>query len=223
MPLHTPLPSNVRHGLASISGSLFIQNKTTDCGEHRSYHTGNNFSHEVLSSVPLQMALYFNVFFFPFWFISEVIMLELKYFLLPGYYQFLLVTAVTIITVIEILRLYLGYIGNLHEKVPELAGFLLLTFLIQMPLFLFLLTDEKILILPLELAVHVIYVIFLNMELLVSFFVLKIMTRQLATQFYLQKTDDLENKNVPAKCSQVTIQRSKRSMIGLQDRDALMY
>ncbi|XP_073469280.1 transmembrane protein 17B-like [Aquarana catesbeiana] len=219
MSLHTPLPGNVRQGLASISGSLFIQNKTTDCGEHRPYHTG----HEVMSSVPLQMALYFNVFFFPFWFISEIIMLELKYFLLPGYYQFLLVTAVTIITVIEILRLYLGYIGNLHEKVPELAGFLLLTFLIQMPLFLFLLTDEKILILPLEVAVHAIYVFLLNMELLVSFFVLKIMTRQLATQFYLHQTDELENKNVPAKCSQVTLQRCKRSTIELQERDALLY
>ncbi|XP_018426244.1 PREDICTED: transmembrane protein 17B-like [Nanorana parkeri] len=219
MPLHSPLPRNVRHGLASISGSLFIQNKTTDCGEHRSYHTG----HEVMSSVSLQMALYFNIFFFPFWFISEIIMLELKYFLLTCYYQFLLITAVTIITLIEVLRLYLGYIGNLNEKVPELAGFLLLTFLIQMPLFLFLLTDEKILILPLEFAVHVIYVVFLNTELLVSFCVLKIMTRQLATQFYLHQTDDLENKNVPARCSQVTILRSKRSMIELQERDALMY
>ncbi|XP_072272096.1 transmembrane protein 17B-like isoform X1 [Pyxicephalus adspersus] len=219
MSVHTPLPRNVRHGLASISGSLFIQNKTTDCGEHQSYHKG----HEVMSSIPLQMALYFNVFFFPIWFMSEIIMLELKYFLLPGYYQFLLITAVTIITLIEILRLYLGYIGNLHEKVPELAGFLLLTLLIQMPLFLFLLTDEKILILPLEFAVRVIYVIFLNMELLVSFFVLRIMTRQLATQFYLHQTDDLENKIVPAKCSQVTIHRIKRSMIELQETDALMY
>ncbi|XP_072272097.1 transmembrane protein 17B-like isoform X2 [Pyxicephalus adspersus] len=181
MSVHTPLPRNVRHGLASISGSLFIQNKTTDCGEHQSYHKG----HEVMSSIPLQMALYFNVFFFPIWFMSEIIMLELK--------------------------------------VPELAGFLLLTLLIQMPLFLFLLTDEKILILPLEFAVRVIYVIFLNMELLVSFFVLRIMTRQLATQFYLHQTDDLENKIVPAKCSQVTIHRIKRSMIELQETDALMY
>ncbi|XP_056374265.1 transmembrane protein 17B-like [Hyla sarda] len=203
MPLHSPLPSNVRHGLASISGSFFIQNKTRDCGESHSYHPG----HEVVSSLPLQMALYFNVLFFPVWFISEFIMLELKYHLLPGYYQFLLITAVTILTLIESLRLYLGYIGNLHEKVPELAGFLLLTLLIQTPLILFLLTDEKILILPLELAIHTIYIIFLKTELFVSFFVLKIMTRQLATQFYLQWTD-VENKDIPTKCSQVTIQRN---------------
>ncbi|XP_040275591.1 transmembrane protein 17B-like [Bufo bufo] len=209
MSLHTPLPSNVRHGLASISGSFFIQNKTRDGGESNFYHTG----HEVVSSLPLQMTLYFNVFFFPMWFISEVIMLELKYHLLPGYYQFLLITAVTILTLIEGLRLYLGYIGNLEEKVPELAGFLLLTFLIQMPLLLFLLTDKQIVILPLEFAVHTIFIIFLNIELLVSFFVLKVMTRQLATQFYLQQTDDLENKNLTTK---VKMQPNRGSMTELQ-------
>ncbi|KAM3937597.1 transmembrane protein 17B-like isoform 2-T2 [Leptodactylus fuscus] len=178
MPLHTPLPSNVRHGLASISGSFFIQNKTRDCGESHSYHTG----HEVVSSLPLQMTLYFNVAFFPIWFISEVIMLELK--------------------------------------VPELAGFLLLTFLIQTPLILFLLTDEQIIILPLEFAVHAIYITFLQTELLVSFYVLKIMTRQLATQFYLQRTDHLEHKDVSTK---VKTQHNKGCVIEQQQKDALMY
>ncbi|XP_053313578.1 transmembrane protein 17B-like [Spea bombifrons] len=127
MALYTPLPCNVRHGLASISGSLFIQNKTRDSGEGQSYYTG----HDVAANLPLQMLLYFNSLFFPFWFISEILILELKYPLLSGHYQFLLIASLTIITLIESLRLYLGYIGNLHEKVPELAGFLLLTFLIQ--------------------------------------------------------------------------------------------
>ncbi|XP_069820042.1 transmembrane protein 17B-like [Dendropsophus ebraccatus] len=219
MSLHSPLPSNVRHGLASISGSFFIQNKTRDCGESRSYHTG----HELVSSLPLQMVLYFNLLFFPVWFISEATMLELKYQSLPGYYQFLLITAVTILTLIESLRLYLGYIGNLHEKVPELAGFLLLTLLIQMPLILFLLTDEQIVILPLEYAVHTIYILFLKTELLVSYFVLKVMTRQLATQFYLQRSEELENKVSSAKCSQVTIQRNRGCTNDQHQRDALLY
>ncbi|XP_069601494.1 transmembrane protein 17B-like isoform X2 [Ranitomeya imitator] len=178
MSLHTPLPSNIRHGLANISGSFFIQNKTRDCQESLPYHRG----HEVVSSLPLQMALYFNVLFFPIWFISEVIMLELK--------------------------------------VPELSGFLLLTFLIQMPLILFLLTDEQIVILPLEFAVHTIYIIFLNFELLVSFFALKIMTQQLATQFYLQSTDDLEAK---ALTSKVKTQQSTYFMTEQQKKNALMY
>ncbi|CAJ0932449.1 unnamed protein product [Ranitomeya imitator] len=108
----------------------------------------------------------------------------------------------------------------LRVAVPELSGFLLLTFLIQMPLILFLLTDEQIVILPLEFAVHTIYIIFLNFELLVSFFALKIMTQQLATQFYLQSTDDLEAK---ALTSKVKTQQSTYFMTEQQKKNALMY
>uniref|UniRef100_A0A8C3T3N4 Transmembrane protein 17 n=1 Tax=Chelydra serpentina TaxID=8475 RepID=A0A8C3T3N4_CHESE len=146
--------------------------------------------HEVLSSLPLQMMLFFNVFYFPFWCLSEGIMLALKYGLLPCYYQVLLVAAFLILALAEGLRLYLGYIGNLQEKVPELAGFLLLSFLIQLPLLLFLLTDEHIIRLPLETAVHIIYLVFLASEITAAFFALKVMTRQLATQFYLKQFED---------------------------------
>ena len=34
----------------------------------------------------------------------------------------------------QVVRLYLGYLGNLGEKVPELAGFWLLTILLQLPM-----------------------------------------------------------------------------------------
>lgn len=34
--------------------------------------------HAVLSSLPLQMMLYFNAFYLPFWILSEGVMLELK-------------------------------------------------------------------------------------------------------------------------------------------------
>lgn len=33
---------------------------------------------EVVSSLPLQMSLYFNLWFFPVWWICEVVMLQLK-------------------------------------------------------------------------------------------------------------------------------------------------
>ncbi|XP_043385703.1 transmembrane protein 17B-like [Chelonia mydas] len=180
------LPPNVRRGLTTFSGSLFINNKTRDCRAAQIYHPG----HEVLSSLPLQMMLFFNVFYFPFWCLSEGIMLALKYSLLPCYYQFLLVAVFLILALADGLRLYLGYIGNLQEKVPELAGFLLLSFLIQLPLLLFLLTDEHIIRLPLETAVHIIYLVFLASEITAAFFGLKVMTRQLATQFYLKQFED---------------------------------
>ncbi|CAH2277790.1 transmembrane 17A-like [Pelobates cultripes] len=122
----------------------------------------------------------------------------IQYHLLTCYYQILQIIGLSILTLVECLRLYLGYIGNLYEKVPELAAFLLLTFMIQIPLILFLLTDEEVLILPLEYAVHAIYTVFLSMELLVSFFVLKVMTRTLATEFFLHHSDDTE-KDLPGR------------------------
>ncbi|NXV25399.1 TMM17 protein, partial [Rissa tridactyla] len=70
----------------------------------------------VLASLPLQMMLYFNVYYFPVWFLAEGMMLQLKYQLLPQHYQFLLVTAFLILSLAEGSRLYLGYVGNLQEK-----------------------------------------------------------------------------------------------------------
>ncbi|XP_034954684.2 transmembrane protein 17B-like [Zootoca vivipara] len=186
MALQTPLPPNLRRGLTTFSGSLFINNKTGDCGLAHSYHP----DHTVLSSLPLQMMLYFNAFFFPFWCLSEGVMLELKYSLLPTYYQFLLVSAYLMIISAEGLRLYLGFIGNLQEKVPELAGFVLLSFLIETPVLLFILTDEHIIRLPLEMAVHLVLLLFLASEITAAVFALKGMTRQLARQFYLKQFEE---------------------------------
>ncbi|XP_021268565.1 transmembrane protein 17-like [Numida meleagris] len=111
----------------------------------------------------------------------------LQYNLLPRYYQLLLLAAFLILTLAEAARLYLGYIGNLQEKVPELAGFLLLSILIQLPLLLFLLTDHLTLPLPLELAVHSLLLAFLVCEVVAAFLALRAMSRQLAAQFYLRQ------------------------------------
>ncbi|XP_074743403.1 uncharacterized protein LOC141951271 isoform X2 [Strix uralensis] len=104
MAAHTPLPRHLRRSLAAFSGSLFINNKTRDSGAAHTYHP----AHEVLASLPLQMMLYFNVYYFPVWCLAEGIMLQLK---------FLLVAAFLILSVAEGSRLYLGYVGNLQEKV----------------------------------------------------------------------------------------------------------
>uniref|UniRef100_A0A8C3JQ82 Transmembrane protein 17 n=1 Tax=Calidris pygmaea TaxID=425635 RepID=A0A8C3JQ82_9CHAR len=113
--------------------------------------------------------------------------LPLQYQLLPQHYQFLLVTAFLILSLVEGSRLYLGYVGNLQEKVPELAGFLLLSFLIQLPLLLFLLTDSHLIRLPLEMAVHSLLLAFLLAEMMAAFLALKTMTKQLVAQFYLRQ------------------------------------
>lgn len=40
-----------------------------------------------------------------------------QYSALPDYYKFILITVIIVMTLIEAIRLYLGYAGNLQEKV----------------------------------------------------------------------------------------------------------
>ncbi|KAJ8415315.1 hypothetical protein AAFF_G00422950 [Aldrovandia affinis] len=157
---YTPIPQNLRLGLAYASGSLFGNNRTGDS-------QGQDY--------------------------NAVFMLELKFDLLPRYYQCLLVAGMVLLTIFEGLRLYLGYVGNLKEKVPELAGFWLLTFLFQLPILLFFLTDEGIVILPLERAVHSVYLLFVLSEVLAAFLALRAMSRKLTLQFHLRQFVQMES------------------------------
>ncbi|XP_053530308.1 transmembrane protein 17A [Ictalurus punctatus] len=186
---YSPIPQNLRVGLANASSAIFINNKTRDSGYLGGHGVENEgeFSSKVSSHLPLQMLLYFNMFFFPFWWLSEIVMLDLKFTLLPGYYQCLMVGGMVIISALEVLRVYLGYVGNLKEKVPELAAFLLISLAFQLPILLFFLTDEGLIVLPLEQAVHALYLAFLLGEVLSSFVALRVMTRKLTLQFHLRQ------------------------------------
>ncbi|KAK6468607.1 transmembrane protein 17B-like [Huso huso] len=158
------LPEPVRRRLQDLSLTVFTdQNRTVPSPDENFITLPQN--HEVASNLPLQMSLYFNAFFFPFWWISEVVMLDLKYPALQDYYKFILVTVLVVMTAIELIRVYLGYTGNLQEKVPELAGFCLLSLLLQLPLILFQLFNEGNLILPLERAVHIVLALFIALQL----------------------------------------------------------
>ncbi|NWI59968.1 TMM17 protein, partial [Calyptomena viridis] len=152
---------------------------------------------EIVSSLPLQVSLYFNVYFFPFWWLSTVVILYLKYPVLSDYYKFILVTIMILTSLIEVIRLYLGYLGNLQEKVPELAGFWLLSLLLQLPIILFLLFNEGLNIQALERAVHMVFASFLTFQVIAAFVTLKRMVNKLATHFHLREFHRLEEQPVP--------------------------
>ncbi|TKS73212.1 Transmembrane protein 17B [Collichthys lucidus] len=141
------MPETLRRRLEDFSRTVLFDRSRT---QSFTKEDGAFLAHDkrVLSSLPLQMSLYFNMWFFPLWWISEIVMLQLKYPALPDYYKFILVTILIMMTLIEAIRLFLGYAGNLQEKVPELAGFWLLSILLQFPLILFQLFNEAILIQP---------------------------------------------------------------------------
>ncbi|NXE81484.1 TMM17 protein, partial [Cochlearius cochlearius] len=186
------LPEPLRRRLGSFSRTVF-----TDSHRTGPRHPGDRADNEIVSSLPLQMSLYFNVYFFPFWWLSAVVMLHLKYPVLSDYYKFILVTIMILASLIEVIRLYLGYMGNLQEKVPELAGFWLLSLLLQLPIILFLLFNEGLKIQPLERVVHIIFALFLTFQVIAAFVTLKRMVNKLATHFRLNEFDRLEEHPVP--------------------------
>ena len=103
---------------------------------------------QLMSNLPLQVLLYLNVIYFPCWLSVILMVVSVKFHLLNYLYKFVLVTILVAVIVIEIVRLYLGYLGNLTEKVPELAGFWLLTILLQLPLQGFLLFNTDLILVP---------------------------------------------------------------------------
>ncbi|XP_034541628.1 transmembrane protein 17B [Notolabrus celidotus] len=180
------LPGTIRKRLEDFSRNvLFDQSRTqTTPKENETFLPHDK---RVLSGLHLQMSLYFNMWFFPLWWISETVMLHLKYPALPDYYKFILVTVLILMTLIEAIRLFLGYAGNLQEKVPELAGFWLLSILLQFPLILFQLFNEAILIQPLERGVHIVLALFILSQALSGFVTLRDLVRHTESQFHLRQ------------------------------------
>ncbi|XP_027518842.1 transmembrane protein 17 isoform X2 [Corapipo altera] len=149
------LPGPLRRGLGSFSRAVF-----TDTARPGPRCAGDGADNEIVSSLPLQMSLYFNVYFFPFWWLCTVVILYLK--------------------------------------VPELAGFWLLSLLLQLPIILFLLFNEGLKIQPLERAVHIVFAFFLAFQVITAFVTLKRMVNKLATHFHLKEFHRLEEQPVPS-------------------------
>ncbi|XP_077971511.1 transmembrane protein 17-like [Styela clava] len=187
-PVLTP---HMRQALSNLSNKLFMQGNSK-YDNFTSQLPGN----EILTNLPLQMTMYFNVYLFPFWFTTYCVMLGVKYSYLGGTFKVILIAMLILYTLIEIARLYLGYIGNLQEKVPELAGFLLLS-APQIVLILILLAHPDVILLPMEGVMHTILLLMIVIELLSGLSTLSAMTRQQATKFRLQQFIDLENMNTP--------------------------
>jgi transmembrane protein 17 len=102
--------------------------------------------------------------------------------------------------IFEIVRLYLGYVGNLCERVPELTGFWLLTLMVEVPLSTFLLfivwfpidldktLDKRIgFFVPMQFALELIHTIFVYLELILGFFALRVLARYQISRFHYKQ------------------------------------
>ncbi|XP_064612921.1 transmembrane protein 17-like [Liolophura sinensis] len=179
----------LRRAVTSVTDRVFPVSKASqDPQKHHILRSGNDY----VTNLPLQMSLYFNTCFAPFWIITSIVLFEAKFDTLPILYKIILTAIYVIYSILEVIRLYLGYLGNLTERVPELAGCWLLTLLIQLPLILFLLLNEDTNILPLERAVHIVELLFVLFEAFTGYFAIRIMVNYQVTRFHLQQFSDLE-------------------------------
>ncbi|GAB6033728.1 Transmembrane protein 17 [Chamberlinius hualienensis] len=141
---------------------------------------------QMTSSLPLQMSLYFNVFYFPVWLAISIVMMTVKFPHLHSLYQVVLVAVLIVTSVIEIIRLYVGYLGNLSEMIPELAGFWIISLLLQLPIQAFLSFNEGTIILPMERVANTIMIGFVIFQLICGYFGIKKISNHLATKFHLE-------------------------------------
>jgi len=173
----------VRDVFGTMSDTVFPGSRNLiNQGKANFIDTGNY----LLSDVALQVALYLNCFYSPCWFITCVVHLNVKYTKLNQVYKFVLVVVYIVMGFIEIARLYLGYAGNLQEKVPELAGFWLVTFILQLPLTCFLLFNTYACVLAMEGAVNSIMLAFLLFQVVQGYRTVKRMTDAQVQKFQLK-------------------------------------
>ncbi|GAB1597934.1 transmembrane protein 17B-like isoform X1 [Argonauta hians] len=180
--------TTLRKTVSTMTDFLFpVSQENIKRNQHNILRSG----HEYVTNLPFQMEIYFNAWFFPFWLVSAISALSVKFHTLIIVHKILLVAAHIMFTIIELIRLYLGYVGNLMERVPELAGSWLLTLLMQFPLILYLLFNDAPTF-PLEIAIHIVMFIFVLLEIFSGYFAIRTMINYQMTQFHLRQFSDLE-------------------------------
>ncbi|CAF0736081.1 unnamed protein product [Rotaria sp. Silwood1] len=191
------LPRSVNDRLNRLATSVFTPRDPNDLKR------GNNLVSkearieiDYSSSLPLQMLLYFNICFFPCWLFSLTFVLPVLS-MLPNAndHKILMIFAFIFKTIIEFIRLYLGYTGNLAERMPELTAFCLLTIIFQIPLSIFLLIYPLIqnIEMPLIFAVEIIYIAFIVLEGAFGIYAVRIMVAAQSSRFHYRQFEEIQS------------------------------
>ncbi|XP_062526651.1 transmembrane protein 17 isoform X2 [Bombyx mori] len=148
-----------------------------------------NISMEYKTMLRLQKCLYFKINLFVLWCFVTGFFLFMKFDQLSHLTKYLSATVFLLLSGIEIVRLYLGRYGNLSCRVPELAVFLMLTILMQMPLVSFFLFHPYLLSTPTEITLHAMFWMTTIIEIVYGFRALK-QASSLAKSIYLSTTQN---------------------------------
>jgi transmembrane protein 17 len=188
------LPRSINEPLNRLATSVFRPNH----GDVNAKQHQGRIEIDYSSSLPLQMLLYFNVCFYPCWLFAVAFVLPCIPYQTDNSTLILMIFAFTFKAVIEAARLYLGYAGNLAERMPELTAFCLLTIIFQIPLGVFLLaypltfSDVRIAIVT---AVEIIYLVFLLFEAITGVYAVRIMVTAQSSRFHFRQFEQLRATN----------------------------
>ncbi|CAH0604597.1 unnamed protein product [Chrysodeixis includens] len=144
---------------------------------------------EYRTMLRLQKCLYFNFYLYMTWVVVVGFFLYSKLNYLGHLTKYLSLTVFTLLNIIESARIYLGHYGNLSRRVPELAGFLMLTVLMQMPLVSFFLFNPYLMSTPVEMTLHSMLALLTVAEIVFSFMALK-QASDFAKSIYLSQPKD---------------------------------
>lgn len=194
------LPRPVNSGLNRLATSLFASKDFNDEKRQTYLHSKQaRIEIDYSSSLPLQMLLYFNVCFFPCWLLSLTFVLPVLALSSGTNHTILMVFAFAFKAIIEFIRLYLGYTGNLSERMPELTAFCLLTIIFQIPLSIFLLIYQLIASMGVQLslvfAVEIIYIAFLTLEAIFGIYAVRIMVTAQTSRFHYRQFEEVISAN----------------------------
>ncbi|XP_045519282.1 transmembrane protein 17B-like [Pieris brassicae] len=127
------------------------------------------------SKINFQKCIYFNTWMYIVWFCTAGFFFCIK--LQKNQYdhlvKYLSITLFFMFTIIEYIRLYLGQTGNLLSQVPEMAGFLMLSVFMQMPLITYFLFNPYLMNTPIEVTLHAVMWTIIFLEILLGYQALK--------------------------------------------------
>ena len=191
----TALPGPVSNGLNRIAESAFGHGGSSHLKRSSQFHSKQaRIEIDYASSLPLQMLLYFNVCFFPCWLFSLIFVLPVLTLAKDNYHVILMIFAFVFKAIIEFVRLYLGYAGNLAERLPESTAFCLLTTLFQIPLSIFLLIYPLLATIEIKLAlifaVEIIYLVFLALEMVFGIATVRVMVAAQSSRFHYRQFEE---------------------------------
>ncbi|VIO91106.1 Uncharacterized protein BM_BM9869 [Brugia malayi] len=127
---------------------------------------------EILSNLPLQITLHYNVCLAPFWATGLIVGLISKMEYLSITHVVILLTLFFITILVEFIRLFLGYYGNLNEKISALSGFWVTSVILQVPIAAFSVLNINI-PLPLERILCLYHGVFLLIEIIAGFLMIR--------------------------------------------------